>query len=46
MATVIKTSRLRWLGHVCRMEEQRYPKKTLEGEPGEEEEREATYKMD
>jgi hypothetical protein len=31
MATVIKTLRLRWLGHVCRIEEQRDPKKALEG---------------
>jgi hypothetical protein len=34
LATVIKTLRLRWLGHVCRMEEQRDPKKALEGKPG------------
>jgi hypothetical protein len=33
LATVIKTLRLRWLGHVCRMEEQRDPKKALEGKP-------------
>jgi hypothetical protein len=34
VATVIKNLRLRWLGHVCRMEEQRDPKKALEGKPG------------
>jgi hypothetical protein len=34
LATVIKTSRLRWLGYVCRMEEQRDPKKALGGKPG------------
>jgi hypothetical protein len=34
LATVIKTLRLRWLGHVCRMGEQRYPKKALDGKPG------------
>jgi hypothetical protein len=34
LVTVIKTSRLRWLGHVCRVEEQRDPKKTIEGKPG------------
>jgi hypothetical protein len=27
LATVIKILRLRWLGHVCRMEEHRDPKK-------------------
>jgi hypothetical protein len=34
LATVIKTLQLRWLGHVCRMGEQRYPKKPLDGKPG------------
>jgi hypothetical protein len=34
LATAVKTLRLRWLGHVCRMEEQRDPKKVLEGNPG------------
>jgi hypothetical protein len=34
MATVIKTLRLRWLGHVCRIEERRDLKKALEGKPG------------
>jgi hypothetical protein len=34
LATVIKTMRLRCLGHVCRMEEQRDPKKALEGNTG------------
>jgi hypothetical protein len=34
LATVIKTLRLRWLGHVCRMEEQRDPKTALEGKHG------------
>jgi hypothetical protein len=33
LTTVIKTCRLRWLGHVCRMKEQRDPKKVLEGKP-------------
>jgi hypothetical protein len=31
---VIKTLRLRWLAHIFRMEEQRDPKKALEGKPG------------
>jgi hypothetical protein len=35
MATVIKTLWLRWLGHACRMEEQRDPKTALKGKPGE-----------
>jgi hypothetical protein len=34
LATVINTLRLRWLEHVCGMEEQRDPKKALEGKPG------------
>jgi hypothetical protein len=34
LATVIKTLRLKWLGHASRMEEQRGPKKALEGKPG------------
>jgi hypothetical protein len=34
LETLIKTLRLRWLGHVCRMEEQRDLKKVLEGKPG------------
>jgi hypothetical protein len=34
LATVIKTLRLIGLGHVCRTEEQRDPKKALEGRPG------------
>jgi hypothetical protein len=35
LVTVIKILRLRWLGHICRMKEQRDPKKALEGKPGE-----------
>jgi hypothetical protein len=35
LATVIKTMQLRWLGHICGMEEQRDPKKALERKPGE-----------
>jgi hypothetical protein len=34
LVTVIKTLWLRWLGHICRMEEQKDPKKALEGTPG------------
>jgi hypothetical protein len=46
LATVIKTLWLRRLGHVCRMEGQRDPKKALEGKTWEKkEEREPTYKM-
>jgi hypothetical protein len=36
LAILIKTLRLRWLGHVCTMEEHRNPKKDLEEKPGEE----------
>jgi hypothetical protein len=40
LARVITTLRLRWLGHVCRMEEHRDPKKkALEGKPGRRRER-------
>jgi hypothetical protein len=45
LATVIKTLQLRWLRHICRMEEQRDPK-ALEGTCRKKEEREATYKVD
>jgi hypothetical protein len=34
LETVIETLLLIWLGHVCRTEEQRDPKKVLEGRPG------------
>jgi hypothetical protein len=46
LATVIKTLRLKWLGHVSRMEEQRpqkgFRRKTWEKK----EQREALYMMD
>jgi hypothetical protein len=34
LVTVIKTSWLRWLGYVRRIEKQRDPKRALEGKPG------------
>jgi hypothetical protein len=30
LATIVKSHRLRWAGHVVRMEQNRYPKKVLE----------------
>jgi hypothetical protein len=34
LVTIIKTSRLKWLGHVNRMEDHREPKRVLQGIPG------------
>jgi hypothetical protein len=35
--TIIKTPRLKWLGHVYRMEDNKEPKRTLQGITGVEE---------
>jgi hypothetical protein len=34
LVTIIKTLRLKWLGHVNRMEDHREPKRVLQGIPG------------
>jgi hypothetical protein len=34
LVTIIKTLRLKWLGHVNRMEDHREPKRALQGIPG------------
>ncbi|PSN53885.1 hypothetical protein C0J52_02411, partial [Blattella germanica] len=34
LVTLIKSRRLKWLGHVCRMQEGRHPKRGWEGKSG------------